>query len=141
MTDNGAPGWVDWKDPGAMERRLFHLMCAINVAAVLVSAPFLDWRITAGLALGGLLAWQNYRWLRSSIAAAFGSLAVGTPPNVKITRFVLRYLAVAAILGLAYWSDVVSISATLLAMTSFALAAMCEGFIQTLFIVMHKEGN
>ena len=141
MADNAKPGLFDWKDPAAMERRIFYLMCAINLVAVLVSGPFLPWRITTGLILGGILAWLNYRWLRSSIAAAFGSLTTGTKPNVGITRFFLRYLAMGAAIGAAYWLDLVSVVATLAAMSSFAAAATAEGFFQTLFTVLHKEGN
>jgi hypothetical protein len=141
MADQPAPGLIDWEDPVAMERRIFILMCAFNVLAVLVSAPFLPWRFTTGLALGGFLAWLNYRWLKSSIAAAFGVVTGGAKPNVGMARFALRYFAIAAALMLAYWSNAFSMVATLAAMGSFALAAMCEGFIQTLLIVVRKEGN
>ncbi|MEO6394007.1 MAG: ATP synthase subunit I [Pyrinomonadaceae bacterium] len=141
MADKPESGGTYWQDPVIMERRIFQVMCALNVLAVLVSAPLLPWRYTTGFVLGGVLAWQNYRWLRSSISAAFGSVATGKKPDVGLMRFVLRYVALSATVTAAYLLEVVSVPATLLAMSSFAFAAMLEGFIQTYFIVMHKEGN
>lgn len=141
MADKRIPGGVDWKDPVAMERRIFFLMCAINLLAVMASAAFMPWRITTGLALGGVLAWFNHRWLRSSIAAAFGAVTTGTKPNLSIIRYFLRYLVMAGIVTVGYWLNVISVPATLLALGSFAVAAMLEGLIQTVFIVVRKEGN
>lgn len=141
MADKRIPGGVDWKDPVAMERRIFFLMCAINLLAVMASAAFLPWRITTGLALGGVLAWFNHRWLRSSIAAAFGAVTTGTKPNLSITRYFLRYVVMAGVVTVGYWLNVISVPATLLALGSFAAAAMFEGLIQTVFIVVRKEGN
>lgn len=124
-----------------MERRIFFLMCAINLVAVMASAAFMPWRVTTGLALGGVLAWFNHRWLRSSIAAAFGSVTTGVKPNLSVFRYVLRYLVMAGVITVAYWLDVISVPATLLALGSFAVAAMLEGFIQTFLTVVRKEGN
>jgi hypothetical protein len=141
MADKRIPGGIDWNDPVAMERRIFYLMCAINLVAVMLSAAYMPWRITAGLALGGVLAWLNHRWLRSSIAAAFRAVATGAKPNLSVTRYFLRYLVMAAVVTAGYWWDVISVPATLAALGSFAAAAMLEAFIQTVFIVVRKEGN
>ena len=141
MADNAKPGLFDWNDPAAMERRIFYLMCALNAAALLISALFFHWKITTGVILGGALAWLNYQWLRSSIAAAFSTVHDGAKLNLGITRYLLRYLAIGAAVGLAYWLDVVSVIATLAALGTFAVAAMAEGFVQTYFAVVHKEGN
>jgi hypothetical protein len=91
--------------------------------------------------LGGVLAWLNHRWLRSSNAAAFTAAAAGTKPNLSVTRYFLRYLVMAAVVTAGYWWDVISVPATLAALGSFAVAAMLEAFIQTVFIVVRKEGN
>src|ERR1700733_10599270 len=55
-------------DP-AVESRIFRVMALFVAIGVIASAPFVPWRSTAGLALGGILSLFNYHWLRSSISA------------------------------------------------------------------------
>lgn len=128
-------------EPEAMERRLFRIMCATVVTAVLASAPLAPWRVTAGLLLGGVLSLFNHHWLRTSIIAAFSSTGVGIRPRLKASRYILRYFVVALIVAVAYKLSVVSLVATLLGLCSFVVAVMAEGFIQIFFVIVHREDN
>ena len=125
-----------------MERRLFQVMCWTVALAVLLSAVAAPWRVTTGLALGGALALLNHHWLRTSVRAAFSNAATtGVRPKLSIARFILRYFVVAAAIFAAYTFDLVSIVATLAGLSAFVVAALVEGFIQTLLTFRQREGN
>ena len=125
-----------------MERRLFQVMCWTVVLAVLLSIVVAPWRVTTGLTLGGALALLNHHWLRTSVRAAFSSAATtGVRPKLSIARFILHYFVVAAAIFAAYTFDLVSIVATLAGLSAFVVAALVEGFIQTLLTFRQREGN
>ena len=126
----------------AMERRLFQVMCWTVALAVLVSIVVAPWRVTTGLALGGALALLNHHWLRTSVRAAFTIAATsGGRPHFGVARFILRYFVVAAAVIAAYTFDLVSIVATLAGLSAFVVAALVEGFIQTILTFRQREGN
>jgi hypothetical protein len=127
-------------EPGAMERRLFRVMCWAVALGVLLSAPFAPWRVTTGLALGGALALLNHHWLRASVRAAFTSATLtGLRPRLGVARFVLRYFVVVASVFAAYEFGVVSLVATLVGLSAFVVAGVAEGFVQTYLIFAHRE--
>lgn len=124
-----------------MERRIFRGMCLTVMLVAGLSAVVAPWRVTTGLILGGVLSILNHHWLRTSIAAAFASPSVETKPNLGVWRFILRYFVVAAIITIAYLFDVVSLTATLVGLCSFAVAALAEAFMQIYFIVVYGRSN
>lgn len=127
------------EDASAMERRIFRGMCVTVAVVVPLSALLAPWRVTTGLLLGGLLSLFNHHWLRTSLAAIFDSTASGARPKFKVARYVLRYVAVAAAVALAYKLDAVSLAATLAGLCSFVVGALVEGFTQLYFAVVHRE--
>ena len=127
------------EDPAAMERSIFLGMCVTVSLAVLASAAVAPWRVTTGLLLGGALSLLNHHWLRTSIAAMFQTAVEGARPKLKIARYILRYVVVAAVAVAAYKLDVVSLAATLAGMCSFVVAALFEGFTQLYFAIVHRE--
>lgn len=137
MADSATHG--PYEDGATMERRLFRGMCVVVVIAVAASAPLAPWRVTTGLLLGGILSLVNHRWLRTSIAAAFGN----TPgrPRIMVARFLLRYFVAAALVAAAHLLGVASLTAALAGLCSFAVAALVEGFMQTYFAIVHREEN
>jgi hypothetical protein len=122
-----------------MERRIFRMMRFVVAASVAASALFAPWRVTTGLLAGGLLSLLNHHWLRVSVAAMFGRTLEGARPKLKVARYVLRYLVVAAIVYAAVALDVVSLPATLVGLCSFVAAALIEGFTQLYRAVFHRE--
>lgn len=129
------------EDPVAMERRIFYWMCATVALAALVSALFAPWRVTTGLMIGGALSLLNHHWLRSSVAVAFGSIVSGTKPKVGITRYIFRYIVIAATITAAHLLDIASLVAMLFGLCSFVVAALVEAFMQTYFAIVNREGN
>ncbi|HYG12215.1 MAG TPA: ATP synthase subunit I [Pyrinomonadaceae bacterium] len=127
-------------DASAMAERLFRVMIWTVAAAVLVSAVLLPWRVTAGLFIGGALSLLNHHWMRTAIMAAF-SLAsdTGARPKLKIVRFITRYFIVAAAIVVAAWLDIAAVTAMLVGLCSFVVAALLEGFMQTYFVIIHRE--
>jgi hypothetical protein len=124
---------------GDIEGRIFRSMAFAVTLAVVASLPFGHWRITTGLFLGGLLSLLNHHWLSSSTAAAFSVIAHGTRPQLKLTRYILRYLVIATIVFLAYKLNIVSLTATIAGLCSFVVALFVEAFREFYFAIIHRE--
>jgi len=126
-------------DPVAMEQRLFRSMCGAVAISVLVSVPLAPWRVTTGLLLGGILSLFNHHWLRTSLAAVFGTAESGKRVKINAARYVLRYFVIASVVAFAYSFGLVSIVATLIGLCSFVVAAMMEAIMQIYFIIVNRE--
>ena len=135
------PGEVGSEDASAMAERLFRVMTGTVIVAVVVSALWLPWRVTTGLFIGGALSLLNHHWMRTAIGAAFATASntAGARPKLKIVRFITRYFIVAAAIVLAHWLDIASLTAMLIGLCSFVVAAMVEGFMQVYFVIIHRE--
>ena len=134
-----SPAGEGGEEPAAVERRIFRGMCAAVAVAVLLSAELFPWRTTTGLLTGGLLSLLNFHWLRTSVAAMFGSAAPGARAKWRLSRYVLRYVVVAAVATAAYALDLVSLVAVLAGLCSSAAAVLIEGFMQLYFAVIRRE--
>jgi hypothetical protein len=128
-------------DDEALERRLTRSMCAAVALAVSLSAAAAPWRVTAGLALGGVLSLVNHRWLRSSIAAAFGGGAGAGRPRLKVARYVLRYFVVGLTVFAAARLDLISVPAAIAGLCSFVAAIFVEAGRQFHTAIVHREEN
>jgi hypothetical protein len=141
IADSGALGEkVAGTDASAMAERLFRVMIWTVAGTVVASALWMPWRVTTGLFIGGALSLLNHHWMRTAVMAAFALAAsAGARPKLKIARFILRYLIVAAALYVASWLDIASLTAMLVGLCSFVVAALVEGFMQTYFVIIHRE--
>jgi hypothetical protein len=135
------PGEVGSTDASAMAERLFRVMIGVVVVAVCASALWLPWRVTSGLFIGGALSLLNHHWMRTAVTAAFASASntAGARPKLKIVRFITRYFIVAVVVVLAHRLDIASLTAMLVGLCSFAVAALIEGFMQVYFVIIHRE--
>jgi hypothetical protein len=133
----------DYKFPenqrGGIEARVFRTMAVAVALAVIGSLPFAQWRVTTGLLLGGLLSLLNHHWLSSSTTAAFSVIAHGTKPQLKLTKYILRYLVIATAVFLAYKLNIVSLAATIAGLCSFVVALFVEAFREFYFAITHRE--
>jgi hypothetical protein len=125
---------------GAVEARIFRAMIAIASLAVIASATLAPWRVTAGLALGGGLSVLNFHWLLSSIGVVLSN-ANEKRPRVKLSRYILRYFVVAAVVFAAYELRIVSLPATIMGLSAFVPALFVEAFRQFYFAIIHREGT
>ena len=128
------------EDASAMGRRLFRAMTGAVVVAVVASAAVMPWRVTTGLFIGGALSLLNHHWMRTAISAAFAAASdAQAKPKLRIVRFITRYFIVAAAVFVAHQLDIASLTAMLVGLCSFVVAAMIEGFRQTYFVIIHRE--
>jgi hypothetical protein len=122
-----------------VEKRIFLTMAAAVALAVFASLPFGQWRVSAGLLLGGLLSLLNHYWLSTSTSAVFSVIAEGTKPRLRVTTYILRYLVIASVVYLAYKLHLVSLTATIAGLCSFVIALFVEAFREFYFAIIHRE--
>lgn len=122
-----------------LELRVFRTMSIAVALAVIGSLPFAQWRVTAGLLVGGILSLLNHHWLSSSSAAAFSVLAQGAKPQLKIAQYILRYIVIATIVFLCYKLNIVSLAATIAGLCSFVVALFVEAIREFYFAIIHRE--
>jgi uncharacterized membrane protein YGL010W len=137
--DNAGGAAAPSASQDGISRRIQRSMAVAVTLAVIVSAPFAQLRITAGLLLGGLLSLLNHHWLSSSTAAAFSVVAHGEKPKLKLVQYILRYLVVGAVVFLAYKLNLVSIGATIAGLCSFVVALFVEALREFYFAIVHRE--
>jgi hypothetical protein len=122
-----------------IEARILRNMAFAVAIAVIASLPFAQWRITAGLLVGGILSLLNHHWLSSSTAAAFSVVVHGAKPKLKLAQYILRYLVIAAVVFLAYKLNLVSLGATIAGLCSFVVALFVEALREFYFAILHRE--
>jgi hypothetical protein len=124
----------------ALERRLWRNMLVALAAVTAGSLLVVSWRVTAGLALGGALAFFNYHWLRTSLAAVMGRAAQpDAPRDTRARRYFLRYFIIALVVAGAYRLDLVSLPATIIGLCAFVAALLFEGAAQLYSAIVKEE--
>src|SRR6266545_1753924 len=86
-------------DDSGIERRFQR-----NTYVVIGVALIAGWRMALGVALGGALCLFNIRWLSGSVAAILSKAVMtqsGRVPPFTASKFILRYFAIAAAIGIA----------------------------------------
>jgi hypothetical protein len=124
---------------GGLELRLQRSMSVIIAAAVVISALMAPWRFTTGLLLGGLLSILNYRWLHTSVAAIFSINLATERPRAGVSRYLLRYVVVAAVVFAALNLQIVSLPATLAGLSAFVPALLIEAVREFYLAIIHRE--
>ena len=122
-----------------IDGRILRSMAAASVLAIVASLPFVTWRTSVSLLLGGLLALVNYHWLSNSSAAALSVVAHGVKPRIRITQYVLRYAVIASTIYFAYKLGLVAIPATLVGLSTFVAALFVEAFREAYLGITHRE--
>src|SRR5438874_7252842 len=83
--------------PDAIERRLKRNILISIAIFIILAALFGTLRFTAGVCIGGALAYLNYRWLHGSLKTILTAAAVDqAPPNAvwTIGKFLLRWIVI-----------------------------------------------
>jgi len=82
----------------AAERRIEYVTLAIGAAATIAAAVFWSMYAAAGIAVGAVLGWLNYRWLKQGVGALAGlakaqqgAEKVRVPRSVYV-KFIGRYV-------------------------------------------------
>jgi hypothetical protein len=116
--------------PRLSHRRILWIMAIVLAIAVALSLIYAQRDFTLGLIIGGILAFLNYFWLKSSLKNIFDTMAVGEKPRFLAARYFLRYATLGAVAAVVFITEIVSIVAVLLGLSSIALAIVVEGLIR-----------
>lgn len=131
---------VELREAGSgLERRLVLTMMVTVGVAVVISTFLAPWRFTSGILLGGALSILNYHWLHTSVAAIFNINLAAERPRAGVSRYVLRYVVVAAAVFAAVNLQMVSLAATLAGLCAFVPALFLEAIKEFYFAIIHRE--
>ena len=109
---------------------------AIGAVAALV---LFSAKAALGVLIGGVMAFANYLWQRHSLKAIFDRAVHGHKARFLALRYIMRYVALGAVLSLVYFSQTVPIFAVIFGLASFAAAVVIEGFVS--IFSAHRQGN
>ncbi len=87
-----------------IERRLQRNTYLVIFVALIAALFRSGWSMALGVALGGALSLFNIRWLTGSVKAILSKAVVmqnGRVPPFTASKFVLRYFAIAFVIGAA----------------------------------------
>jgi hypothetical protein len=127
--------------PELSHRRILWIMAIVQIAGLALSLIYARRDFTLGLLIGGLLAFLNYYWLKTSLQDIFDKVtAAGEKPRFLAARYFLRYAALGAIITIVNITKFASVVALLLGLSSIALAVVIEGFIR-IFTTNNKNSS
>jgi ATP synthase I chain len=139
FTNSAGGGAFSAEAEGGMNTRILRTMAVAVGLAIVVSAVLAPWRVTAGLLLGGGLSLLNYSWMKGSISAAFSLASPGVRPQIRLAKYILRYLIVGLSVYAAYRLNLVSLPATFGGLCSFVVALFVEAFREFYLTIVHRE--
>ena len=122
-----------------LHRRIFRTMLLTTIVATVVSVFFAQWRISAGLFLGGILALLSHHWLKTSARAAINLSIGSTQPRLSLLQFVLRYLVIGSVVFLARLLGLVSVPAVIIGLSTFVVALFVEALREFYFAIIQRE--
>lgn len=122
------------EETSSVEKRLWRLMLGSLVIEIVVSLFWLDWQLTGGILVGGILATFNFRLLQTSIRGLWQ-----TQSNYFAFKFILRYFVIGLVVLSFYYLKIVSIFGILIGISSFVAALMIEALIQFYFVITKHE--
>jgi hypothetical protein len=112
-------------EPDAVSRRFWVHLAAVIAAGVILAAVFGTIAFAGSVALGGVLATINHRWLMGSVRGILGTGSTKVPPGTTM-MFMFRWLIIAAAGFAAYRIAHVSAAGILTGLLAPAAAAVVE---------------
>ena len=107
-------------------RGILKIMSVLIVAGAIAGFVFGDRFWGIGVIFGGVLSFVNYLWLERSTRAIFDQNAIATT-GILAAKYILRYVAIGAILLLIYLTGVLPVAAVIFGLAAFAFAVVIEG--------------
>jgi ATP synthase I chain len=118
------------------ERRIGYWTLALGFAAAVAVTLWLSPRAGVGVAVGAVLAWINYRWLKGGIAALVQvSAAQSGAPSPQVSSWVYarlfgRYILIGAALYVMVTRFATPVVSILGGLCALGAAAMAEGLYE-----------
>ena len=119
------------------ERRIGWLTLLIGSVAAVVVLPVVSPSASAGVAVGAVLAWVNYRWLEGVVGALVRVSTpkeAGQPPRVSKSVYV-KFFARYALIGLVLYVMVARLSVPVLSILGGLLALGAAAMAEALYEV------
>jgi L-asparagine transporter-like permease len=117
--------------PHLSHRRILWITAIVLIVGVAFSLIYAQRDFTLGLIIGGALAFLNYYWLKVSLKNIFDAMAAaGEKPRFLVMRYFLRYATLGFVVVVVYITNIASLLAVLLGLSSIALAVVVEGLIR-----------
>ena len=107
-------------------RGILPVMFAVVGLMTVAAAAIYGVRAGIGVLIGGCLAWLNFRWLDTSTRAIMVDPLTATT-SILAVRYVLRYVLIAAVVGIIWYYDLLPVVALIAGLGSFALAVVFRG--------------
>jgi hypothetical protein len=113
------------------EQRLRLITILVIIAGTILAFAWADWKMALGVVLGGALSLFNERWLRASTKAMIElASATGNPSVATTSKFIFRFVVLAAVLAVALKSGYFHLLGIGLGFAAFVAAAMVEAIYQ-----------
>lgn len=123
-------------------RRILWVMGVVVVLGALACLIFISRAFGLGFFIGGILAFINYYWLKSSLKKMFVETVEGEyKARYSAARHISRYFTLGAILTVVFLTEAVPIAAVILGLASFAFAIIVEAFIRIFSFFFKREGS
>ena len=110
--------------------RILWLMAALGVGGAIAGSIFGSFRFGLGILAGTGLAFANYYWLKRSLRKIFSAAERGERPRMLAGKYFLRYVVLAAVVGVFYIADWVSMIGLILGLGAFGFAVVGDGLIR-----------
>jgi hypothetical protein len=110
--------------------RILWLMATIGMGGAIIGSAFGSLRLGLGILIGTALAFANYYWLKSSLRRIFSAAERGDRPRMLGLKYFLRYVVLAAVVGVFYIADWVSMIGLILGLGAFGFAVVADGLIR-----------
>jgi hypothetical protein len=110
-------------------RRLLIEMAVLIAIGSVAGFIFGGLRFGFGVLFGGALAFLNYYRLKRSTAAIFEKAVSGANAAFVSLRFILRYIAVGAVILAVHFSGAMPAVAVIAGLSAFAIAVVVDGLI------------
>jgi uncharacterized membrane protein len=107
-------------------RGILGVMAVVVIVGAALGFALRGTRFSVGILFGGLLAFANYLWLERSTRAIFENAAISSAGWLA-TKYILRYVALGAVLLVVYLTDVLPVTAVIAGLGAFALAVVIQG--------------
>lgn len=120
--------------------RLLVVMAVVALAGTVAGFVFFSAKAGAGFAIGGVLSFVNYFWMKHSLSRIFENTEEGVKPSFAGGNYIMRYVAFATVIGAIYLVDWELLVPVILGLSSFAFAVVIEGFIRIFRSFGNRKG-
>jgi hypothetical protein len=118
--------------------RILWIMAILGIGGGIGGVLFASLGFGFGIVVGTALAFVNYYWLKSSLRKIFDAAGSGERPRGLIGTYIIRYIALAAVVAVIYVSGILPIVAVIFGLAAFGFAVLIEGLIR-LFSTFFRE--